>query len=171
MDAANFLYHTPYGPIYGLIGTMGLQRLVLPDPDSPIRPYLLHSRPNHLLGRRLHALLEQYFAGVVTDFDEIPLETCGTAFQESVWRAVRAVPYGITVSYRDLAKSVSGTNAARAVGQALKQNPVPIVVPCHRVISASGGMGGFSAPMFWKKLLLDLEQGARNLKTGQDQGS
>lgn len=161
MDAANFMYHTPHGPIYGLIGNIGLRRLVLPDPDRPLHPYLLHSRPNHLLGRRLHALLEQYFAGIVTDFGEIILELNGaTPFQLRVWQVAATIPFGGTVAYGDLARAIGNKNAARAVGQALKCNPVPIIIPCHRVVSASGGVGGFSAPAFWKTLLLGLERSA-----------
>jgi len=161
MDAANFIYHTPHGPIYGLIGNTGLRRLVLPDPEHPLHPYILHSRPNHLLGRRLHMLLEQYFAGVVTVFSEISLELDdATPFQRRVWRATASIPYGRTVAYGELAGIIGLKKAARAVGQALKRNPVPIVIPCHRVVSASGVPGGFSAPAFWKTLLLELERSA-----------
>ncbi len=159
MEAANFLYDTPFGPLYGLIGYSGLRRLALPDPDRPMRPYMLHSRPNHVLGHRLRALLEQYFAGMVTHFSDIPLELeDATGFQRSVWHATAAIPYGATVSYGQLAATIGCPGAARAVGQALKRNPVPIVVPCHRVIGASGCLGGFSAPPFWKRWLLGLEQ-------------
>ena len=169
MDAANFLYHTPHGPIYGLIGPRGLRRLVLPDPERPWRPYMLHSRPNHMLGRRLHDLLEQYFAGIVTGFDAISLELeDATAFQARVWQATAAIPFGATASYSELAGIIGQSKAAQAVGQALKRNPVPIVIPCHRVVSASGKPGGFSAPAFWKILLLDLERSALAGKRGSD---
>ena len=158
MDAANFRHDTPHGPIYGYLTDEGLRELRLPDPAHPIHPYMLHSRPNHILGRRLMRLFADYFAGVAVDFSEVPLDpSFGTVFQRSVWEALRAIPYGQTLSYGALAARVGKPGAARAVGSALGENPLCIVVPCHRVLAAGGKLGGFSAGLDWKRRLLRLE--------------
>ena len=158
MDAANFRFDTQYGPIYGYLTTNGLRELRLPDPENPIHPYLLHSRPNHILGRRLMQLLGDYFAGISVDLGEIPVDPgFGTPFQRAVWAAARTIPYGKNVSYGELAVQSGAPGASRAVGSALGRNPVCIVVPCHRVIAANGRLGGFAAGLDWKRRLLDLE--------------
>ncbi|KUK24308.1 MAG: Methylated-DNA--protein-cysteine methyltransferase [Thermotoga sp. 50_1627] len=101
--------------------------------------------------------LEEYFRGVRKQLD-FPVEVRGTEFQLRVWRALRNVPYGSTVSYKELAKRLN--TSARAVGQALKRNPLPLYFPCHRVVSKDS-LGGFSAGLNWKKNLLALERGER----------
>jgi methylated-DNA-[protein]-cysteine S-methyltransferase len=158
MDAANFRYDTPHGPIYGYLSNEGLRELRLPDPAHPIQPYLLHSRPNHILGRRLMRLFADYLAGVAVDFGEFPLDPAfGTTFQRAVWDAARDVPHGQTVTYGKLAARVGSPSAARAVGSALGENPFCIVVPCHRILATGGKLGGFSAGLDWKRRLLRLE--------------
>lgn len=158
LDAANFLFETPHGPIHGYITEAGLRVLHLPDPERPIQPYMLHSRPNHVLGRRLMRLLADYFAGVAVDFSEVPVDDGeGTPFQQAVWRAARSVAHGQGTSYGALAARIGKPGAARAVGSALGRNPVCIVVPCHRVLAADGGLGGFSSGLDWKRRLLALE--------------
>lgn len=103
-------------------------------------------------------LFRDYFAGKCVDFSKIDVDVSQFAdFTVRVLEAVRSVPYGETVSYKDLARMVGRPLAARAVGQALGCNPVPIVVPCHRVLSSDGSLGGFSGGLDWKKRLLDLE--------------
>ncbi len=81
-----------------------------------------------------------------------------TQFQKSVWEAVCKIPYGHTYSYGYLARQIGNPKASRAVGQALKKNPVPIIVPCHRVVNSDGSIGGFSGGNQWKKILLALEK-------------
>ena len=158
MDAANFRYDTPHGPIYGYLTNEGLRELNLPDPARPIQPYLLHSRPNHILGRRLSQLFRDYFAGVAVSFGEVPIDPpFGTPFQRDVWEAARAIPFGQTATYGELAVRVGRPGTARAVGSALGLNPVCIVVPCHRVLATGGKLGGFSAGLDWKRRLLRLE--------------
>ncbi len=103
-------------------------------------------------------LFKDYFAGKPVDFGKVDVDLSRFAdFTVKVLEAVRCVPYGKTVSYKQLAQMVGSPLAARAVGQALGCNPVPIVVPCHRVLSSDGGLGGFSGGLEWKKRLLDLE--------------
>ena len=100
--------------------------------------------------------LRAYFAGQLREFD-LPLEMLGTQFQRRVWRALGAIPYGETRSYSQVAAEIGSPTAVRAVGAANGKNPIPIVVPCHRVIGASGDLVGFGGGLRWKRLLLDLE--------------
>jgi methylated-DNA-[protein]-cysteine S-methyltransferase len=102
--------------------------------------------------------IRRYFNGEPVDFDD-KLDLSGaTSFQQSVWRTVRHIPRGETRSYGWVASQIGLPNAARAVGQALKRNPVPIVIPCHRVVAGNGTLGGFSGGVKIKKFLLQLEQ-------------
>ena len=106
--------------------------------------------------------LEAYFAGDLKRFD-LELAPRGTAFQLSVWRALQEIPYGATTSYGALAKTLGRPKASRAVGAANGSNPLPIVVPCHRVIGSSGKLTGFGGGIEVKAALLDLERGERRL--------
>lgn len=100
--------------------------------------------------------LEEYFAGTRTEFD-LPLELHGTDFQRAVWRSLAGIPYGKTVSYGELAAMVGRPRAFRAVGQANGANPVPIVLPCHRVLASGGRIGGYGGGLPLKRQLLALE--------------
>ncbi|RKS80083.1 methylated-DNA-[protein]-cysteine S-methyltransferase [Motilibacter peucedani] len=104
------------------------------------------------------AQLEEYFAGDRKEFD-VRLSVTGTPFQRRVWDALVEIPYGSTWSYGQLAAAVGVPGAARAVGLANGRNPVSIIVPCHRVIGASGSLTGYGGGVERKKLLLDLENG------------
>jgi methylated-DNA-[protein]-cysteine S-methyltransferase len=100
--------------------------------------------------------LREYFAGERTRF-ELPLEPRGSEFQQKVWRALRKIPFGKTRSYLDLAKTVGSPKACRAVGAANRENPLSIVVPCHRVIGANGTLTGYAGGLEKKSTLLALE--------------
>jgi methylated-DNA-[protein]-cysteine S-methyltransferase len=100
--------------------------------------------------------LQRYFAGELKTFD-VPLEIVGTDFQKRVWSALRSIPYGETRSYSQIAAQIGAPRAVRAVGAANGRNPIPVIVPCHRVIGASGNLVGFGGGLEWKRLLLDLE--------------
>ncbi len=103
------------------------------------------------------AQLEEYFSGKRRAFS-IPVDlSAGTAFQRKVWRAITRIPFGRVRSYRWVAARVGGKQYARAVGMALGANPVPIVIPCHRVIAQDGSLGGFSCGLPIKRRLLKLE--------------
>ncbi len=115
------------------------------------------SGPSRLLDR-LAAQLSEYFAGTRRDFD-LPLDTPGSTFQERVWAELRRIPYGETISYRQLAERVGAEPAYRAVGRANGSNRVAVIVPCHRVIAAGGGLGGYGGGLPAKRHLLDLESG------------
>ena len=101
--------------------------------------------------------IREYFSGARKTFD-LPLRPAGTPFQQSVWRALQAVPYGKTASYRDIARAIGNENACRAVGSANHVNPIPIVIPCHRVVGARGALTGYAGGSEIKKQLLELEQ-------------
>lgn len=104
--------------------------------------------------------LKMYFTGTAIPFDALSLdESCVSTFNASIYRALRAVPWGTTVTYGELARSVGQPGAARAVGAAMGQNPWPVIVPCHRVLASGRKMGGFSAPggTATKERLLALE--------------
>jgi methylated-DNA-[protein]-cysteine S-methyltransferase len=147
--------------------------------DSPIGPLTITAEGDALTGLHMHrqrhfpqipataerdeaALapiveqLEAYFAGELSDFD-LKLDLRGTAFQMRVWDALQEIPYGETISYGELARWVGNPNASRAVGTANGHNPAAIVVPCHRVIAADGGIGGYGGGLERKRWLLELE--------------
>lgn len=102
--------------------------------------------------------LRLYFAGELRQFD-LPLELIGTDFQKRVWNALLKIPYAETRSYTQIALQIGAPRAVRAVGAANGRNPIPIIVPCHRVIGASGNLVGFGGGLEWKRKLLDLEAG------------
>lgn len=103
--------------------------------------------------RQLHA----YFAGDLQEFD-VPLDPQGTEFQRAVWDALVAIPYGNTCSYGAIAQAIGRPKACRAVGAANGQNPIPIIIPCHRVIGSTGKLTGFGGGLPTKEALLALEQ-------------
>ncbi len=104
----------------------------------------------------LKELLVRYFNGERVEFS-FPLDLRGTAFQNKVWEVVRGIPWGRTMTYGEVAAAVGKPGAARAVGQALARNPLPIIVPCHRVIGSSGKLVGFGGGIELKERLLALE--------------
>lgn len=101
--------------------------------------------------------LDEYFAGRRTRFD-LPLPTGGDTFQERVWALLTEIPYGRTRSYGELARELGDPNLVRAVGAANGRNPLPVVVPCHRVIGADGSLTGYAGGLERKRFLLDLEE-------------
>lgn len=106
--------------------------------------------------------LEAYFAGRLKSFD-LPLRPEGTEFQRSVWHALQGIPYGETWSYGQLARHIGKPRATRAVGAANGRNPIPVIIPCHRVIGADGSLTGFGGGLPIKKQLLELERGEPGL--------
>ena len=100
--------------------------------------------------------LSAYFAGDLTAFS-VPLDWQGTRFQESVWQALLAVPYGETVTYGDIARAIGRPRSSRPVGGAVGKNPVPIIVPCHRIIGSDRSLTGFTGGLDIKIRLLELE--------------
>ena len=111
----------------------------------------------------VRAQLRAYFAGELSRFD-LPLSPQGTPFQLRVWQALCAIEYGRTESYGDVARRIGDARATRAVGAANGRNPLPIVVPCHRVIGNDGSLTGFGGGIERKRFLLELEGGERQAR-------
>lgn len=101
--------------------------------------------------------LDSYFLGELKEFT-LPLEPHGTVFMKKVWTALCGIPYGMTATYGEIAAKISAPKAARAVGLANNRNPIPIIIPCHRVIGANGSLTGYAGGLEMKKKLLDLEK-------------
>ncbi len=117
-------------------------------------------RPESPLLEAARTQLQEYFAGERTEFD-LPLSPRGTDFQKKVWAELARIPYGETRSYQQIAAAVGNETAARAVGMANPQNPVAIIVPCHRVIGKNGALTGYAGGPERKKALLALEAAAK----------
>jgi methylated-DNA-[protein]-cysteine S-methyltransferase len=152
----HYRYHdSPAGPLFLAADESGLQ-LLLMELDS--RPWRIeeHWQP---AGRELDAVcrqLDEYFAGKRRQF-ELRLVPKGTAFQQAVWQALLAIPYGRTCSYSELASVIGRPKAVRAVGTANGANPISIIVPCHRVIGRDGSLTGYAGGLPRKQQLLELE--------------
>ncbi len=122
----------------------------------PFSPSWTRAPASSALFTDVKAQLREYFAGARQRF-ELPLSPRGTEFQLRVWRALEDIPYGATVTYRDIAERLGKPTATRAVGAANGRNPLPIVIPCHRVIGADGSLTGFGGGIAVKRKLLTLE--------------
>ena len=149
---------TPVGRLRLAGDESGLRSISFQNRFSPAAP-AESPLPTEAPFREAIAQLEAYFAGALRRFD-LPLAPEGTPFQREVWSALTAIPYGETVSYGELARRLGRPAASRAVGAANGQNPIPIVIPCHRVIGADGSLTGFGGGLAIKRRLLDLEAGA-----------
>ena len=149
MDATTYtcFFDSPIGNLR-LTGTeAGIQAVTFADAPAP---------GDNLVPDPLVACVQQlteYFAGTRTTFDLL-LAPAGTAFQQKVWQQLQAIPYGKTASYMEVAKSISGEKAIRAVGAANGRNPICVVVPCHRVIGSDGSLTGYSGGLWRKEWLL-----------------
>lgn len=135
-----------------------LTRIRLPEEDWEPDPKVKRVRKPALFAEAA-AQLGAYFRGERTDFD-LPLKTGGTPFQNKVWAQLRKIPCGETITYAQLARRTGNPKASRAVGAANGKNPIPIVIPCHRVIGSNGKLTGFAGGLQAKKALLDLENGS-----------
>lgn len=135
--------------IAGPAAILGIELEPRPDPPGT-------RNDDHALLREAAAQLTAYFAGGLARF-ELPLDPRGTAFQVRVWRELERIPYAETRSYREIAASIGAPRSIRAVGAANGRNPIPIIVPCHRVIGADGKLVGYGGGLPLKKRLLDLE--------------
>ncbi|WP_147652133.1 methylated-DNA--[protein]-cysteine S-methyltransferase [Vulcaniibacterium gelatinicum] len=152
-----FQYHpTPVGALLLAADATGLRHIEFPEARHPAKPGADWREGDDALLRETRRQLDEYFAGARRSFD-LPLAPHGTPFQLMVWRALATIPYGATLSYAGLATRVGKPNAVRAVGAANGRNPLPIVLPCHRVIGADGSLTGFGGGLPVKRFLLELE--------------
>lgn len=141
---------TTWGEFTVHFSPQGLRRLHL-------IPIYGASRKKPPLAEMLEKMLNCYLEGEAVDFSPIPLDFSGaSAFQLRVWLETIQIPYGQTITYGELSRKIGLSWGARAVGQALKRNPVPIIIPCHRVVGR-GRLGGYSEGIEWKRRLINLE--------------
>ena len=147
---------SPIGPLLLAGDDSGLRRIGFPEGKNPPQPAPEWRRDAQCL-RYIAEQLDAYFAGSLRDFD-LPLQMQGTPFQLSVWKALRDIPYGETISYGELARRIGNPKGSRAVGLANGANPIPVVVPCHRVIGSTGKLTGFGGGLRTKETLLALER-------------
>ncbi len=153
---------TPDGIFTAYYSERGLVRLEFPRRvTSPRKPFpVQHDAPLHLKEWQLltqAALLEALAGKRPGQLPPLDLSS-GTAFQQRVWAVLQGVPPGHALSYSQVARAIGRPKAMRSVGQACGANPIPVLVPCHRVVAAHGGLGGFSGGLEWKVRLLEREQ-------------
>jgi methylated-DNA-[protein]-cysteine S-methyltransferase len=147
------IHETPLGSLTLHAGPSGLTAVVFPGGAGA-----LDEAGRDPAALALAAMqLDEYFAGERTAFD-LALDLAGTPFQRRVWAAVLEIPYGTTVSYTELARAVGRPDVVRGVAAAVGRTPVPIVVPCHRVLGADGALTGYGGGVERKRALLDLER-------------
>jgi methylated-DNA-[protein]-cysteine S-methyltransferase len=154
--AINYSYvDSPVGRLLLAGDADGLLLVSFPTGRRPREPSASWTRDDGVFAEAI-AQLRSYFAGERVEFS-VPLQPCGTPFQERVWAALRKVPFGATISYGELARRIGQPSAARAVGAANGANPLPIIVPCHRVIGTDHGLTGFGGGLDTKRFLLTHE--------------
>jgi methylated-DNA-[protein]-cysteine S-methyltransferase len=153
----HLVHQSPIGPLLLLTDGEALTGLYM---SVEGRPWPLGDgaaeQPRHPVLAGARRQLDEYFAGARTTF-EVPLQPAGTEFQRAVWSRLQSIPYGATTSYGELARALGDPKASRAVGLANGRNPIPIIIPCHRVIGADGSLTGFGGGIERKRWLLGLE--------------
>ena len=148
---------TPIGRLRLAASDAGLAMVLFPNQEDvafPKRDGTTRARA-HLA--KAEKALDRYFAGKQKDFSGLTLAARGTDFQKSVWSALYRIPFGETRSYAQIAKEIGNPKGMRAVGLANGKNPIPVIVPCHRVIGADGSLTGFGGGLPTKKWLLEFE--------------
>ena len=160
------IFNTSAGWV-GILGSRaGLLRVTLPQrlPEGILQQLGISPNQAALTPQRFQNLMERlraYFDGHKVDFPDCLDFSTNTAFQREVWETTRLIPYGETRSYTWVAEQIKKQKAVRAVGQALGKNPLPVIIPCHRILASNGGLGGFSGGLEMKRFLLNLEAAAR----------
>lgn len=155
---AHTVLDSPIGPLT-LVAVDGLLAGLYMERHRHRPPEVDDGEPDAALFAEAARQLEAYLAGRLTEFD-LPLALHGTQFQRRVWAALQTIPYGQTRSYGQLADQIGQPTASRAVGLANGRNPISIIVPCHRVVGASGSLTGYGGGLDRKRHLLDLERRA-----------
>jgi methylated-DNA-[protein]-cysteine S-methyltransferase len=161
MNESEGLYYSTFkiSGINFLVDTShtGVMNIYINEPLQKVRPEKgIRLQPDDPYMYNIYRQLKEYFAGERKEFD-VPLDLKGTEFQKRVWSELMNIPYGTTISYKELAIRVGGEHKSRAVGQANSLNPVPIIIPCHRVINTGGKLGGYSCGVIIKEKLLEIE--------------
>jgi len=151
-EESSAFFQSPIGTIEVVVSKKGVKKI---DLVSRRKARTRASTKNKTLKDALHQL-EEYFKGRRTEFD-FPKDLNGTEFQCKVWKATEKIRYGQSSSYKEIAKKIQKPKAIRAVGQALKRNPIMLGIPCHRVLSKGGKLNGFNAGVANKEWLLEFE--------------
>jgi len=159
---------SPLGELELVADDEALATLILPPRDTGMpdetpqdpRAGRLDDVPGHVVLSRARTELQSYFRGDLQSFT-VPLRPLGTTFQLAVWNAVLAIPYGATTTYGEIAGRLGPEVSPRAVGRAVGQNPLAIVIPCHRVVGSDGSLTGYGGGLHRKRYVLDLERGVR----------
>jgi methylated-DNA-[protein]-cysteine S-methyltransferase len=160
---------TPLCPLWLSFSEKGLQAVYFNNPGKefgPLWPLAQHQTDPEMAVRlrqwrqETAAAFKAYFAGEPENFENLTLDVQGTPFQVKVWEILRQTPFGSITSYQALADSLEMPRSARAIGGAMRANPLPIIIPCHRVIATSGSLGGYASGLHYKRQLLSHEQSA-----------
>ncbi len=151
---------TPLGPIGLAASPRGVCRVLLNAPSRWVRAAYPNERASHVFPHAFPGgkAIVAYLNGASEDLTKVPVDPTGTPFQMAVWQAVCDIPAGQSLTYGEVAQIVGRPGGAQAVGQALSKNPVPLLIPCHRVLAANEGLGGFTGGLDLKRFLLTLEQ-------------
>lgn len=152
-----FYYNTDIGRI-GIVEKDGNISNLLFEIDSPSEEYII--KESDIL-KEANNQLQEYLSGKRKEFS-LPLDPCGTKFRKNIWNCLCAISYGETKSYKEIAEIIGNPKACRAVGSANNKNPIPIFIPCHRVIGASGKLVGYRGGLKVKEYLLKLEKAIEN---------
>jgi len=160
MDQIQYEMKSKVGTLYLVASKDGLEGMHFNKQRVQLVKKLGASKPEEKILKNAVGQVEEYFAGHRKQFD-IAFNLAGTSFQKQVWRELFKIPFGETVSYKDIAKRIKNPKAVRAVGTANGKNPVCIIIPCHRVIAADGSIGGYSGGLDKKRKLLKLEHSDR----------
>ena len=162
---ARVALETPLGPVYLEFSAARLKKLTFAEENAPwpgasarLTPEKDLPKETLKVWRQVVQALEDYFGGKPVSFEDLPLALEGGPFHLRVWQELQKIPAGETVSYREMARRLGNPKAARAIGQACGANPVPLIVPCHRVIASNGALGGFSSGLERKRWLLAARQ-------------
>lgn len=147
-----FMYHMPFGRLTLVADGNELVSILFGAVDLP------YEQQSSAVTNRAATELQEYFAGKRTSFD-IPYRLVGSAFQKRVWQASTHIPFGHTLTYQNVAMAIGKPSSFRAVGSAVAHNPLPILVPTHRIIASDGAVGDFADAPKVKRFLVDFERG------------
>jgi O-6-methylguanine DNA methyltransferase len=174
MEYRYLVYRSPIGPLTILCGGKGIIAIGINETPASFKKRYAKRAPGawvkgnpdeEPLLKRLKRALDAYFEEAQPLDMDLPLDLQGTKFQLKVWSALRKIPIGGTLTYSQVAKKIGAPHAARAVGSACRSNPIPLLIPCHRITAAGGGLGGYAGGIEAKELLLALEATSSNRKT------
>lgn len=155
-------FETPLGEMTAVYSKEALRLLDFSDSPNRIdrllrRRFRVYEKDEQKNPFGIRDRVQAYFEGTTDPFKGVKLETGGTVFQQTVWRALKIIPSGRTLSYGELAQKIDNPKAVRAVGSANGQNPISIIIPCHRVIGSDGALTGYAGGVARKRRLLELE--------------